>query len=80
MKWEKNDCAPEEPGFYWFRHPDWNNGEPFIVEAYDSPNPPAFTGERRLRVDGTTYRIDYDDAGLFDDGEWAGPIPEPEDA
>ena len=79
MKWEKNDNAPEETGYYWFRHPDWIAGAPFIVECYHSPNPPSFTGERIVNVAGREYHIDYDDAKFFEGGEWAGPIPEPEE-
>lgn len=79
VRFEKNDCAPEEPGNYWFRHPDWNAGAPIIVECYHSPNPPEMTGERIVNVAGREYHIDYDDANFFEGGEWAGPIPEPED-
>ena len=78
LRLEKKDCAPEEPGNYWFRHPDWNAGAPFIVECYHSPNPPEFTGERIVNLAGREYHVDYDDAKFFEGGEWAGPIKMPE--
>ena len=65
MRWTRE--MPTEPGWYWVRDPD--------VYA-TSINLVQHAKGRLMFAYGSGVRIELDDA-MYDDCEWAGPIPEP---
>lgn len=65
MKWTKE--KPRKTGFYWWRDKEFSPMATII--AADVEN-------RESIIVGSAKVIDFTKAG----GEWAGPIPEPEDA
>ncbi len=66
MKWSSN--KPTKPGWYWWRAPGKN---PRVLRVW------AYEGSKPTCQDG--FGGDEDFIENMVPGEWAGPIPEPEE-
>lgn len=72
LRWTNE--PPKEPGWYWWRTDKWNDAQIVFVDRW------IFCKTHRLGFSAKflkNWKKEHDVAAL--DGEWAGPIPEPEE-
>lgn len=72
LRWTNE--PPKEPGWYWWRTDKWNDVQIVFVDRW------IFCKTHRLGFSAKflkNWKKEHDVAAL--DGEWAGPIPEPEE-
>ena len=67
MKWTRK--RPIQPGWYWWREPEYNNNMPEMAKIVQSTD--------GLRVLWFTGALEDDELEQYD-GQWAGPLVPPE--
>lgn len=73
LKWTKE--KPTEPGWYWWRF-EKNIVPHMVYVVHESTMRPVQTDRMLILYPNSKKELDVETRG----GEWAGPIPEPEDA